>query len=157
AARAAYQKCLATPGPFGTRARLGLAEIDLAEGQFDDAERAFQDVLQAVRGATEPDAVLQEHAVYGGARVADARPGVVKEELREYTTAEQRLLGALQQYPESAQAPAAHRLLGLCYWTEARLKSEALKVRPGGADGLTEAERRSYQQKRLELLQKSAE
>jgi tetratricopeptide (TPR) repeat protein len=151
-AREAYQKCLGEPGPFTLKARFALAEIDLAESKFEDAERGFQDVLKTVREANQTDADLQEQSVYAWARVAYAKQSAVKEELREYATAEQRLLGALQQYPESAQAPAARRLLGLSYWTEARLKSRALE-----RSGLSPDERKAYERQRLEYLQKSAE
>jgi hypothetical protein len=151
-ARTAFQHCLSAPGPFALKARLGLAEIDVAESRFDDAERALQQVLKEAREAPQPDAGLQEQATYDAARLAYARQAAVKEELRDFTTAEQRLLGAIEQYPTSLQAPAARRLLGLAYWTDARLKGEALRT-----PGLSEEERRTYRQRRVELLLKSAE
>ncbi|HEY1375879.1 MAG TPA: tetratricopeptide repeat protein [Gemmataceae bacterium] len=157
-ARAAYQKCLTPPGPYALRARIGLADIDLAEGKFDDAEAGLQDVLKAVRESSQPDAEVQEQAIYAAARLAFARQGGVKEELREYGTAEQRLLGAIAQYPDSPQAPTARRLLGLSYWTEARLKDMALhRGQPGETGYLSADERRSYEAKRQEYLRKSAE
>jgi hypothetical protein len=151
-ARTAFQHCLSAPGPFALKARLGLAEIDVAESNFDEAERNLQQVLKEARGAPQPDAGLQEQAIYDAARLAYARQAAVKEELRDYTTAEQRLLGAIEQYPDSLQAPAARRLLGLSYWTEARLKDQALRT-----PGLSEDEKRTYDQRRVELLLKSAE
>ena len=151
-ARAAFQKCAAISGPFALKARLGLAEIDVAESKFDNAERALQEVLKSARELPQPDTDLQEQATYDAARLAFARQAAVKEELRDYTTAEQRLLGAIEQYPESPQAPAARRLLGLAYWTDARLKGEALRT-----PGLDEGEKRAYRQRRADLILKSAE
>lgn len=151
-ARGAYQKCVSLPGPFALKAQFALAEIDLAEGRFDEAERGYQEVLKTVRAAAEPDAEMQEQAVYALARVAFARQSAVKEDLREYATAEQRLLGALQQYPDSRQAPMARRLLGLTYWTEARLKSKAV-----ASPSLSADERRAYERQQVELMKKSAE
>ncbi len=151
-ARTALQRCLVAPGPFALKARLGLAEIDVSESRFDDAERSFQQILKEAREEPQPDLGLQEQATYDAARLAYARQGSLKEELRDYTTAEQRLLGALEQYPASLQAPAARRLLGLSYWTEARLKDQALRI-----PGLSEDEKRNYDQRRIELLLKSAE
>jgi tetratricopeptide (TPR) repeat protein len=151
-ARTAFEKCLAIPGPFALKARLGLAEIDVAESRFDDAERILQEVLKDARELPQPDTGLQELATYDAARLAYLRQGGVKEELRDYTTAEQRLLGAIEQYPNSLQAPAARLLLGLAYWTDARLKDQALRT-----PGLSPDEKRTYDQRRTELLMKSAE
>jgi hypothetical protein len=151
-ARMAYQKCLAIPGPFVLKARLGLAMTDLAEGRMDDAENGLQAVLKALHEASQPDVVVQEETVYALGRVAYARQSTIKEELREYATAEQRLLGALQQYPNSSFAPDAAARLGLVYWTEARAKERGLK-----AAGLSADERRTYEQKRIETMMKSAE
>jgi tetratricopeptide (TPR) repeat protein len=156
-AREAYQKCLAMPGPYTRKALFALAEVDLAEGKFDDAERGYQELLKSIRESADPDAELQEQAVYALGRVAFARQTAVKEELREYGTAEQRLLGALQQYPESRQVPKARQLLGLVYWTEALVKSRPIEQAQGGALALSPEERKNYQRQRDEFLTKSAQ
>jgi hypothetical protein len=151
-ARVAFGHCLSTGGATALKARLGLAEIDFAESRFDEAEQAMQSVLKNSRELSQPDIALQEQATFDAARLAYARQSGVREEMRDYTTAEERLLGAIAQYPESRQAPAARRLLGLCYWTDARLKDLALRT-----PSLSKDEQRTYDQRRVELLLKSAE
>jgi tetratricopeptide (TPR) repeat protein len=150
AARAAYQRCLTPPGRFTLSSRHQLALLDLVENKFNEAEQALQDNRTALRAAAQPDAALLEQTEYALAAVAFQRQAAVKEELREYTTAEQRFLGALQQFPESAEAAKAMFHLGQCYWFAASQKSKAL-----GGSTLTDDERRSYFKQYVENLDKS--
>jgi tetratricopeptide (TPR) repeat protein len=157
-ARAAYQHCLTPNSPFALPARHGLAKIDIAEEKYDDAEQALQENLTALLQAAQPDADLQERTLYALAAVAYKRQGAVKQELREYGTAIQRLLGALQQYPNSPQAVVARFMLANCYWNEASFKDLALKSgRSGTKDTLSDDERKVYQRQKEEFLQKAAE
>ncbi|HEX4592522.1 MAG TPA: hypothetical protein VH120_21515, partial [Gemmataceae bacterium] len=156
-ARAAYQKCLSLPGPHALKAQLALARIDLAEKRFDDAERSLQEVLKKVREAAQPDAELQEQTLFALAETAYQRQGMIKEDLREYGTAEQRLRGAIEQYPESEWAISARVMLGLCYWNDARLKSRPLEGTQAGRSLLNEEERKAYQRQRNDFLRMSAE
>jgi tetratricopeptide (TPR) repeat protein len=157
-ARAAYQKCLALPGPFALKAQLGLARIDLAEKHFDEAERSLQDVLKKLREAPQPDADLQEQTLFALAETAYQRQGTIKEDLREYGTAEQRLRGAIEQYPDSEWAISHRVMLGLCYWNDARLKSRPLEdSQEAGRSLLNEDEKKTYQRQRNELIRMSAE
>ena len=84
--------------------------------KFDDAEKLLQENLNELRQAVNPAPEVQELTVYGLADVAYER--------REYQTAEPRLKGALQEYPQSAQAVRAHYRLALCLWKSA---TEAFK------------------------------
>jgi TolA-binding protein len=156
-ARAAYLKCLTLPGPYALKARLGLAKIDLAEHHFDEAEQGLQDVLKAVRELSAPDADLQEQALFTWAEAAYYRQSAVKDELREYLTAENRLEGAIKQYPDGPAAVRARHMLGLCYWNDARLKSRALDRGAAGSPTLSPDERAAYQRQKTEFLRKSAE
>lgn len=150
-ARTAYQRCAAFSGLFADKGKLGLAEVDLTESRFDEAENGLQELLKSIRESSQPNPEIQEQATYALARVAYARQSSVKEELREYATAEQRLLGAIQQYPNSQESPNARRFLALCYWMEARVKNMAL------SRNLSEDEQRAYFDKKRELLQKAVE
>jgi hypothetical protein len=152
AARAAYQHCLTPSGRFSLSARYQLAMLDLIENKFNEAESALQENRTALRSAAQPDASLLEQTEFGLAAVAFQRQTAVKEELREYTTAEQRYLGALQQFPESAEMPKARYHLGQCYWFAASQKSRAL-----GGGTLTDDERKAYKKQESESLQKAAE
>jgi tetratricopeptide (TPR) repeat protein len=156
-ARAAYQKCLALPGTFAVKAQLALARLDLAERKFDDAERALQEVLKKVRANAQADADLQEQALFALAETAYQRQGGVKEDLREYGTAEQRLRGAIEQYPESPWSISARVMLALCYWNEARLKSRPLEGTTVGQSILNEEEKKAYQKQRADYLRMAAE
>ncbi len=156
-ARAYYQKCLTAPGVYALKARLGLARIDLAEKRFDEADQALQDVLKAVRESTQPDAELQEQALFALAEAAYQRQGAIKEELREYGTATERLRGAIAQYPDGPGAVPARVMLGLCYWNEARMKNRPLERTAAGGPVLTEDERRNYERQRDDFLRKAAE
>jgi hypothetical protein len=158
AARKAYEHCLKPGNPYFLRARHGLAKIDIAEGQFDAAEQALQENLKALREASQPDAELQERTLYELATVAYTRQDSVKEPLREYGTASERLLGALQQYPDSPVAARARITLAICYWNEALIKDKALEAsRTGGTTSLTDEERKTYRRQRNEFLQKALE
>jgi tetratricopeptide (TPR) repeat protein len=156
-ARTAYQKCLTLPGPFALKARLSLARLDIAENHFDDAEQALQDLLKLIREAPQPDTELQEQALFEWAEVAYQRQATVKEDLREFATAEQRLIGALQQYPDGAAAIRARIMLGKCYWNDARTKDRPLERVRAGVLILSEDERKAYQRQRDEFLKKAAE
>lgn len=151
AARAAYQRCLTPPGRFTLSSRHQLAMLDLVENKFNEAEQGLQDNRTALRGAAQPDSALLEQTEYALAAVAFQRQSSVKEELREYTTAEQRYLGALQQFPESTEAAKAMFHLGQCYWFAASQKSKAL-----GGSTLTDDERKAYQKQYAESLEKAA-
>lgn len=150
AARAAYQRCLTPPGRFTMSSRHQLAMLDLIENKFNEAEQGLQENRTALRAAAQPDAALLEQTEYALAAVAFQRQSAVKEELREYTTAEQRYLGALQQFPESAEAGKAMFHLGQCYWFAAWQKSRAL-----GSSTITDEERKSYQKQYTEYLDKA--
>lgn len=152
AARAAYQHCLTPPGRFSLRSRHQLAMLDLTENKFDDAETLLQENRGILRSAAQPDAGLMEQTEYALAAVAFQRQTAIKEELREYTTAEQRFLGALQQYPESAEALKSRFYLGTCYWFVAFQRSKAL-----GNASLNDEERKAYQKQLIDNLQKAAE
>jgi hypothetical protein len=152
AARSAYQNCLKAPGRFGFRARHQLAILDLAENRFDEAEMALQENRSALRVAAQPDLQLLEQTEFALAAVAFQRQNAVKPELREYTTAEQRYLGALQQFPDSPEAVVARFNRGQCFWFVAMQKSEALS---GGA--LKDDERKAYLKQYRESLHSAAE
>lgn len=152
AARAAYQRCLTPPGRFTFPSRHQLALLDLVENKFDDAESLLQENRTALRGAAQPDAHLMEQTEYALAAVAFQRQTAIKEELREYTTAEQRYLGAIQQYPDSPEAVKARFHLGQCYWFVASQRSKALS---GGT--LNDEERKAYQKQFADNLQKASE
>jgi hypothetical protein len=122
------------------------------ENKFNEAESALQENRTALRAVAQPDALLLEQTEFALAAVAFQRQTAVKEELREYTTAEQRYLGALQQFPESAEAPKARYHLGQCYWFVASQKSKAL-----GGGTLTDEERKAYKKQESESLQKAGE
>jgi tetratricopeptide (TPR) repeat protein len=156
-ARAAYQKCMTFPGQYGLKAQLALASLDLADKHVDEAERALQDVLKKVRETPHADPEIQEQAIFTLAHTAYQRQGTVKEDLREYSTAEQRLKGAIEQYPESEWVDDARVKLGLCYWNEARLKDSALLGTKVGRSILNDEERNAYQRQRDELLKMAAE
>jgi TolA-binding protein len=153
-ARAAYQKCLSLPGPFAPKARLGLAKIDLAEHHFDEAEQGLQEVLKAAREMNPPDTELQEQALFAWAEAAYYRQSAVKDELREYLTAENRLEGAIKQYPDGQAAVRARHMLGQCYWSDARLKDSALHR---GRPTLQPDEQAAYERQKIDFLRKSAE
>lgn len=152
AARAAYQRCLTPNGRFALASRHQLAMLDVIENKFDDAESLLQENRTAIRSAAQPDAALMEQTEYALAAVAFQRQTATKEELREYTTAENRYLGALQQYPDSAEAVKARFHLGQCYWFVAWQRSKALD---GGALG--DDERKTYLKQYADNLRKAAE
>ncbi len=157
AARDAYRHCLKPGGPYAIRARHGLAKLDLAENRFDEAEQALQENLKALREASPPDHAQIEPTLYALALVAYNRQAAVREELREYGTAEQRLLLALQQYPNSPEANQARLTLASCYWFRAAMKSKILDANPPGKGGLSDDERKLYQRQQVELLGQAAE
>jgi hypothetical protein len=152
AARAAYQHCLQAGNPFLLRARLKLAQIDLTESRFDPAEQALQENKKALLEANPPDGELQEQTLFTLAEVAFQRQEAVKEELREYGTAAERLRGALAQYPDGPAALRGQILLGVCYWNQAWFKDRALRQA-----SLSEEERQSYRRQMDDFLQKAAE
>jgi hypothetical protein len=151
AARAAYLHCLTPPGRFTCSARHQLAMLDLIESKFNEAENGLQENRTGLRAGAPPDAALLEKTEYALAVVAFQRQSAVKEELREYTTAEQRYLGALQQFPESAEAPKARFYLGQCYWFVASQKSKALD-----SGSLTDEERKAYRKQYTENLERAS-
>jgi tetratricopeptide (TPR) repeat protein len=152
AARAAYQHCLTPPGRFTFPSRHQLAMLDLLENKFNEAELGLQENRTALRAAPQPDAALLEQTEYALANVAYQRQSAIKEELREYTTAEQRYLGALQQYPDSAEAPSARFYLGQCYVNMALQKRSALDV-----STLSDEERKGYRKQYADNFQKAFE
>lgn len=152
AARSAYQRCLKLPGKFAFSARHQIAMLDMIENKFDEAETALQENRTALRAVVPPDVAMLEQTEYALAAVAFQRQTAVKEELREYVTAEQRYLGALQQYPDSAEAPKARLYLGRCYWFEVVQKSKALSL-----STISDDERRAYQKQMGDAILKAAE
>jgi TolA-binding protein len=126
--------------------------LDLVENKFDEAELALQENRAVMRSAAQPDAALLELTEFALAAVAFQRQSAVKEELREYTTAEQRYLGALQHYPDSAEAARARFSVGQSYWFIATQKSKALN-----SGSLNDEERKAYQKQYAEYLQKASE
>jgi TolA-binding protein len=123
--------------PWRFRARYQLAQIDLIEARkdlaasrekgideaqrvqlelsaslkFDDANKLLQENLNELRQVVNPEPAVQEMTVYGLADIAYER--------EEYQTAEPRLKGALQEYPQSTHAVRAHYRLALCLWKAA--------------------------------------
>jgi tetratricopeptide (TPR) repeat protein len=156
-ARAAFQNCLAIQGPIGLKARLALAKIDLAENKFDAAEIGLQEVLKVGREVSQSDPGVQEQALFDWAQVPYLRQGAVKDELREYRTAEERLRGAIAQYPDGLAAAGARIVLGKCYWNDARTKSQALERSRAGSTSLSAEERNTYLRQRDDFLRQSAE
>jgi TolA-binding protein len=126
--------------------------LDLIENKFSDAEEGLQGNRTALRAAATPDTALLEQTEFALAAVAFQRQTAVKEELREYTTAEERYRGALQQYPESAEAPKARFYLGQCHWFVAWQKCKALE-----SGALTDEERKAYQKQYAESVRLAAE
>lgn len=144
AAKTAYQRCLSAPGPVRFRARYRLAHLGLTEArrddkaskapgldeaerlqlelrakvQFDDAEKLLQDNLTDLRQAAQPDAAVQELTVFGLADVTYERG--------DFGTAEPRLQGALQEYPESRRVPRARYRLALCVYRRAVEENKGL-------------------------------
>jgi predicted TPR repeat methyltransferase len=144
AATAAYQRCLSAAGPVRFRARYRLAHLGLTEARrdhmagkdekldeaerlqrelrakvkFDDAEKLLQDNLTDLRQAAQPDAAVQELTVFGLADVAYERG--------DFGTAEPRLQGALQEYPESRHVTRARYRLALCVYRRAVEENKGL-------------------------------
>ncbi len=152
AARAAFKRGLKPDGPYLLRSRHEIAMLDLADGKFDDAEAGLQENAKALRADARPDATLQEMTAYALAEVAYQRQTPVREELRDYSTAEQRLLGALAQYPDGPAATRARMMLGKCFWFTASVKSRALL-----SVTLSDEERKQYQKAYSENLTKALE
>ena len=82
-----------------------------AKIKFDDGEKLLQENLNELRQAVNPDPTVQELTVYGLADIAYERG--------EYQTAEPRLKGALQEYPQSPLSVRGHYRLALCFWKAA--------------------------------------
>lgn len=152
AARAAFKRGLKPDGPYLLRSRHEIAMLDLQDGKYDDAETGLQENGKVLRAAPQPDATLQEMTLYALAEVAYQRQTPAREELRDYSTAEQRLLGALAQYPDGPAATRARMMLGKCFWFTASVKSRALL-----SVTLTDEERKQYQRAYSENLSKALE
>jgi len=144
AATAAYQRCLTAAGPVRFRARYRLAHLGLTEARrddkaskapgldeaerlqlelrakvkFDDAEKLLQENLTDLRQAAQPDAGVQELTVFGLADVAYERG--------DFGTAEPRLQGALQEYPESRHVTRGRYRLALCVYRRAVEENKGL-------------------------------
>ncbi|MFL5329388.1 MAG: hypothetical protein ACJ8C4_10785 [Gemmataceae bacterium] len=170
AARSAYQKCLTMDPPWRFRARYQLAQIELTDARrdaaisndpkveeavriqyelaarvkFDDAEKMLQENLSELRQAVQPDPAVQELTVYGMADIAYER--------QEYATAEPRLRGALQEYPQSTLAVRGHYRLALCVWNRATaVFAELSKLPPN------DPQRESTQKKYLDNIAAAGE
>jgi tetratricopeptide (TPR) repeat protein len=154
AARDAYQRCLKPTSGRIYHARLHLALLDYAEDKFDPAEHGLQEVLTALRAAPRPDAELTAQAEFALAEVAFQRENRKDEADRDYATAEQRFLGALQQHPAAAGVPKARFCLGKCYWFVATRKSNALSSQELT---LSPEERKHHQREMAESLRKALE
>jgi hypothetical protein len=169
-ARAAYQKSAASPNAFRFKARYALARLDLADARhdeelrqnpklddaeklqlelrarlkFDDAEKMLQDNLGELRQASQPDPAVQELTVYGLADIAYERG--------DYSLADPRLRGALQEYPQSANAIRSRNQLALCIWRKAVEEFRTLSN-----DKIPEDQRQRIQKQLVESLNQSAE
>jgi tetratricopeptide (TPR) repeat protein len=169
-ARTAYQKSAATPNAFRFKARYALARFDLADARqdeeirqnpklddadrmihelraklkFDDAEKMLQDNLSELRQAAQPDPGVQELTVYGLADIAYERG--------DYAMADPRLRGALQEYPQSANAIRARNQLALCIWRKAIEEFRTLSN-----EKIPEAQRQRTQKELVDSLKQSAD
>lgn len=169
-ARAAYQKSAATPNAFRFKARYALARLDIADARqdmemaqdpkldeaermapelrarlkFDDAEKMLQDNLGELRQAAQPDAAVQELTVYGLADIAYERG--------DYALADPRLRGALQEYPQSANAIRSRNQLALCIWRKAIEEFRTLSN-----DKIPDAQRQRIQKQLVDSLNQSAD
>ncbi|MFO0808071.1 MAG: hypothetical protein U0746_05570 [Gemmataceae bacterium] len=152
AARAAFKRGLQPDGPYLLRSRHELAILDLKEGKFDDAEAGLQENLKTLQAAAQPDATLREATLYALAEVAFQRQEPAREELRDYSTAEQRLLRAIAEYGDGSPAIRARMMLARCYWFNAVLKSRALTN-----VSLSDEERKQYARQYADNLTKSLE
>jgi tetratricopeptide (TPR) repeat protein len=106
-ARDAYRKCVEydKEGTFAYRARYQLAEIEMARGKLEEAERILEQNLNLMMAA--PDAEAQEKT-YGALANLEFRRG-------NYRLAAIRLRAALERYPTSPRALAERQLLADCY------------------------------------------
>src|SRR5207249_10875179 len=99
---------LAVAGPNQTKARLQIALVDLAENKLDEAEKSLAENQAALKAAAQPDTTTLAQTDYALADVAYERENRKPDnEPRDYATAEQRFLAALQQYPDSPSAAKA--------------------------------------------------
>lgn len=168
-ARAAYQRCAATPSAVRFKARYALARLDLVDARrdeemrhnpklddaeklqlelrarlkFDDAEKMLQDNLSELRQAAQPDASVQELTVFGLADIAYERG--------DYAMADPRLRGALQEYPQSGSSIRARNQLALCIWRKAIEEFRTLSN-----DKISEDQRRRLQKQLVDNLNQSA-
>jgi tetratricopeptide (TPR) repeat protein len=101
----AYHKCIEYDGPFAFRARYRLAEIDLAKGKVEDAEKTLMQNLQLMR--LRNDDTAHEQTVF---TLADLfyRDG-------NYHMALVHLKEALDRYPGHPRALKARLQLADCY------------------------------------------
>jgi tetratricopeptide (TPR) repeat protein len=106
-ARDAYRKCIEfdRDGTFAYRARYQLAEMEIARGKLEDAERILEQNLSLMMAA--PDAEAQEKSYNALANLEFHRGN--------YRLAAIRFKAALQRYPTSPRALAERQLLADCY------------------------------------------
>jgi tetratricopeptide (TPR) repeat protein len=152
-AREAYAKSMAVAGPNQAKARLQVASADLAENKLDDAEKALTENQAALKAAAQPDTATLALTEYALADVAYERENrKPDDEPRDYATAEQRFLAAVQQYPDSPAAAKARHCLGKVYWYTAVQRNRAAR-----APDVTDDERKLKNKQMAEALQKAVE
>lgn len=164
-ATAAYRRCLQFTGNIRFKARYALAQLNLTEARrddkvrqashlddaeklqlelrakvkYDDAEKLLQENIAELRQSVQPDVLVQEQTVFGLADIAYER--------RDFATAEPRLKGAIQEFPEGANVVRARYRLGLCVWNRAVEEYKSLSN-----EKLSDPERQRVQKQYLDSL-----
>lgn len=170
AAKVSYQRCATLAPPWRFRARYQLAQIELTEARrdedarknpkldeaerlvhelrakvkYDDAEKMLQENLTELRQAVQAESAVQELTVYGLADIAHERG--------DHATAEPRLRGAIQEYPDSPLAVRARYRLAVCVWYKAVEENKALS-----SPKLTDAEKSRIQKQYVDNLGEAQE
>jgi tetratricopeptide (TPR) repeat protein len=109
-AEGAYGRCIAYDGPFAPRARLRLAQLEIARGRLDVAEEGLKHLLKLMPPL--PDREVQEPALFALANLLYQRA--------QFGQAEHYLEQALQLYRTNPGAVLARFQLGECYRQLAR-------------------------------------
>ena len=134
----AYYECLQYPNtPLVFRARLELAELEVAQGKIAEAEKILRQNLAL--NSPSPDRQAQEQALY---RLAE-----LHFQQSRYEDAAYRLDSLINQYPHSPQVFMARDMLGICYQKLAEKAGQENAGRNGGEYPIVN---RSLRQENLE-------
>jgi tetratricopeptide (TPR) repeat protein len=139
AARSAYLKCLEFPNRSAFRARLKLAQADIADGKFDDAEASLKQNLDLMRA--NPDEEAYERSLQALADLLFRRGN--------YRQAANYFQEALERFPGNGRAAEARLELAQCYRQLAAQEDQ--KLRAGAY--MTEEAQVHYRQQRRRWMQ----